>query len=412
MKKLSDYTSFVLEKIPCSQLDSKTYVGMDNMLPNKAGIKKSEYVPTEGMATAFKRGDILLGNIRPYFKKIWLAEFNGGCSPDVLCLRCKDGVSAEYIYSVMAQDSFFEYDVKGAKGSKMPRGDKAHIMAFPVVDIEYPEEAGRLICSLDQKIKTNNATISELESMAKDIYDYWFVQFDFPDENGKPYKSSGGKMVWNEELKREIPEGWIVSKFGDLTTVKRGISYSASNLVAHGIPMINLNSFTPSSAYKPAGIKFYNGSVKEDSWLDAYDLLMCTTQQTDIDLKTDIIGKTMLVPDIFDSRMVFSMDLVRIEADDSIKPIIASETKTYWYNKYITGFASGTSILHLKINGFLDYKIPIPENKRILDNFNSMYMDWERKKSNAIKENAELASLRDWLLPMLLNGQVKIGGAV
>lgn len=410
MRKLSEYASFVSEKISCSKLNKNTYVGMDNMLPDKAGITESEYVPKEGMATAFRKGDILLGNIRPYFKKIWLAEFDGGCSPDVLCLRCNDGVSPEYIFSVLAQDAFFEYDVKGAKGSKMPRGDKNHIMAFPITEIQSPEKAGELICSIHQKIQTNNAIISELESMAKDIYDYWFVQFDFPDENGKPYKASGGKMVWNDEIKREIPEGWKPAKIGDLATIKRGISYSASSLVADGLPMINLNSFTPSATYKTSGIKYYKGEVKEGGQVDAYDLLMCTTQQTDIDGKTDIIGKTMLIPDLFDSRMVFSMDLVKIQTDELLKTVIVSETKTPWYNKYITGFATGTSILHLKLDGFLSYQIPLPKDTAILKRFNSMYMEWERRKSIAMKENEELTALRDWLLPMLMNGQVKVGG--
>lgn len=410
MRKLSDFADFVSEKIPCSTLDRTTYVGMDNLLPDKAGIAESEYVPSEGMATAFRKGDILLGNIRPYFKKIWLAEFNGGCSAEVLCLRCKEGVSQEYIFSVLAQDSFFEYDVKGSKGSKMPRGDKNHIMAFPITEIDSPEKAGNLICSIYQKIQNNNAIISELEAMAKDIYDYWFVQFDFPDENGRPYKSNGGKMVWNETLKREIPEGWKPTRFGDLVTVKRGISYSASNLVDAGLPMINLNSFTPSATYKTSGIKYYKGEVKDGGQVNAYDLLMCTTQQTDIDGKTDIIGKTMLIPDLFDSQMVFSMDLVKIQTDELMKTVIVSETKTPWYNKYITGFATGTSILHLKLDGFLTYQIPLPKDTAILKRFNSMYMEWERRKSIAMKENEELTALRDWLLPMLMNGQVKVGG--
>lgn len=303
--------------------------------------------------------------------------------------------------------------LKATNGSTMVHITKETMedrsISLPVNLLEQKRVA-EVLRNIDNKITNNNAIITELESMAKDIYDYWFVQFDFPDENGKPYKSSGGKMVWNEELKREIPEGWKPAKFGDFVTIKRGISYSASNLVDDGFPMINLNSFTPSATYKTSGIKYFSGEIKESGQVNAYDLLMCTTQQTDIDGKTDIIGKTMLVPDLFNSKMVFSMDLVRIHTDELLKTMIVSETKTPWYNKYITGFATGTSILHLKLDGFLSYQIPLPEDTAVMRRFNSMYMEWERKKSIAMKENEELTSLRDWLLPMLMNGQVKVGG--
>ena len=305
-----------------------------------------------------------------------------------------------------------EVSKKYVTGSALPRIilDNFGEIEIPIASLDDQKKIVRTLKCIDDKIANNNAIISELESMAKDIYDYWFVQFDFPDENGKPYKSSGGKMVWNEELKREIPEGWKPAKFGDFVTIKRGISYSASNLVDDGFPMINLNSFTPSATYKTSGIKYYSGEIKESGQVNAYDLLMCTTQQTDIDGKTDIIGKTMLVPDLFNSKMVFSMDLVKIHTDELLKTLIVSETKTPWYNKYITGFATGTSILHLKLDGFLSYQIPLPEDTAVMRRFNSMYMEWERKKSIAMNENEELTSLRDWLLPMLMNGQVKVGG--
>lgn len=305
-----------------------------------------------------------------------------------------------------------EVSKKYVTGSALPRIILENFgeIEIPIIPLESQKKIVEVLKCIDDKIANNNAIISELEAMAKDIYDYWFVQFDFPDENGRPYKSNGGKMVWNETLKREIPEGWKPTRFGDLVTVKRGISYSASNLVDAGLPMINLNSFTPSATYKTSGIKYYKGEVKDGGQVNAYDLLMCTTQQTDIDGKTDIIGKTMLIPDLFDSQMVFSMDLVKIQTDELMKTVIVSETKTPWYNKYITGFATGTSILHLKLDGFLTYQIPLPKDTAILKRFNSMYMEWERRKSIAMKENEELTALRDWLLPMLMNGQVKVGG--
>ena len=138
----------------------------------------------------------------------------------------------------------------------------------------------------------NRKKIAELEALAKTIYDYWFVQFDFPDKNGKPYKSSGGKMVWNDQLKREVPEGWVVDRIGSHIRSNRGISYSTKNIASgKGFPMINLNSFNVDSTYKVAGIKTFEGDVLDNKLLKPFDLVMCNTQQTDLDPKKDIIGK-------------------------------------------------------------------------------------------------------------------------
>ena len=123
---------------------------MDNLLPNMNGRTESEYTPAEGYATAFQPMDILLGNIRPYFKKIWFADIAGGASPDVLVLKPKNKEESAFIYSLLCRDQFFDYDSKGSKGSKMPRGDKDHIMAYPFayshdLSIEFSRQLSMLM---------------------------------------------------------------------------------------------------------------------------------------------------------------------------------------------------------------------------------------------------------------------------
>lgn len=140
MNKLSDYADYVEEKINNSFLTNKTYIGVDNLLPNRSGITFSNYKSNDGTSTKFKKNDILIGNIRPYFKKIWLAYFDGGCSTDVLCIRPKNEKQSKYLYCLLSQDSFFDYDMAGSKGSKMPRGDKNHIMNYPVNFIDNYEK--------------------------------------------------------------------------------------------------------------------------------------------------------------------------------------------------------------------------------------------------------------------------------
>lgn len=285
---------------------------------------------------------------------------------------------------------------------------------FPVPlpdDIAIQENFGELCSNIDAKIENNNAIYSNLEAMAKLLYDYWFVQFDFPDENGKPYKSSGGKMVWNEDLKREIPAGWEVGRIGDMITTERGISYSTPNIkTGNGVPMLNLATFMPGGgSYKADGLKHYLGDYPKNKVLKPFELIMCNTQQTAIKFETDIIGRTMLVPDIFAGDVVFShhVNVIRTIVED-MKYYLLFLFNSDYYHKYISGFTNGTNILGLSFNGVEDYLVEIPSTET-LKAFGERILGMERKKSEIILENQQLASLRDFLLPMLMNGQVKVG---
>lgn len=224
----------------------------------------------------------------------------------------------------------------------------------------------------------------------------------------KPYKSSGGKMVWNEGLKREIPAGWEAKRIGDLITTERGISYSTPNIASgEGVPMLNLATFMPGGGdYKADGLKHYLGDYPKNKVLKPYDLIMCNTQQTAIKYETDIIGRTMLVPDIFDEDVVFSHHVNVIRTNDvSLKYYLLYLFNSDYYHKYISGFTNGTNILGLSFSGVEDYLTEIPEDD-VLKNFADTVLAIEKKKSEIIVENQQLASLRDFLLPMLMNGQV------
>ena len=136
VKRLSDFAIYATEKISSENISINQYIATDNMLSNMQGIIISQYEPLELKIQEFKCGDILLANIRPYFKKIWLSYFDGGCNSDVLVIRSKNIKNAEYVYSTLARDDFFSYNVAGAKGTKMPRGDKTHIMQYPILSNE------------------------------------------------------------------------------------------------------------------------------------------------------------------------------------------------------------------------------------------------------------------------------------
>ena len=217
--KLSDIAEFVTDKISSSSISLDSYVTTDSLLQNKRGRELAQNLPPMQCAlTNYKKGDVLVANIRPYLKKVWFADLEGGCSSDVLAFRAKNGHCSSYLYTVLMQDAFFDYAMSGAKGSKMPRGDKDQIMRYelPTFTPMEEENIGNMLVDIMSKININRQINDNLEAMAKQLYDYWFVQFDFPNEEGKPYKSNGGAMVWNEKLKREIPQGLDTQKIGDI----------------------------------------------------------------------------------------------------------------------------------------------------------------------------------------------------
>lgn len=409
IKKLCNIASFVEDKIQSDQISLSEYITTDNLLQNKQGRTIANNLPPQVCSLIrYQKGDMLISNIRPYLKKIWYATNNGGASNDVLVIRSITPELSKYVYALLLQDDFYDYTMKACKGSKMPRGDKLHIMQYPVHEIANPERIGDLFAALDDKIALNRRINEKLEAMAKRLYDYWFVQFDFPDENGRPYKSSGGKMVWNETLKREIPAGWEVKRIGERISLERGISYSTANLQGNGIPMINLGSFAIGGGYKNCNLKTYSGEYSDNKIIAPYDLLICLTQQTSIDFSKDVIGCPMLVPDIFRSDIVISQDLAKVVCCDELKYYLHQLFKTFYFHKYITGFVSGSNIMHLDASGILQHKTVIPP-KSILQKYKDISQSIFTKTSKSSEEISRLTALRDRLLPLLMNGQVEVG---
>jgi len=129
------------------------------MMPNKGGITEATSMPTMELTQEYKKGDILVSNIRPYFKKIWQAKYDGGCSNDVLVFRGNANIDKNFLYYVLADDAFFAYSMATSKGTKMPRGDKTSIMQYnvPALDMDAQKRIANILKPLDEKIELNNA---------------------------------------------------------------------------------------------------------------------------------------------------------------------------------------------------------------------------------------------------------------
>lgn len=154
---LSEVSKYRNERVEVARLSLGNYISTENMLPNKDGVTESNKLPTGKTTSSYQKGDILISNIRPYFKKIWHAENEGGCSNDVLVIRANKDVDSKFLYYVLADDTFFEYDTGTSKGTKMPRGDKSAIMQYQVPDfsIENQRKIASVLTALDNRIAEN-----------------------------------------------------------------------------------------------------------------------------------------------------------------------------------------------------------------------------------------------------------------
>jgi type I restriction enzyme S subunit len=416
--KLNNTVQYSKKRIKSDEVFLENYISTDNILQNKLGITTSTNLPPNGQAMpAYNKNDILIANIRPYLKKIWFANRNGGCSSDVLVLETKKGYFPKFIYYNLFKDDFFEHVMNGSKGTKMPRGDKSQILDFLIPDFNFStqQKIAKVLSDLDAKIELNNKINAELEAMAKTLFDYWFVQFDFPDANGKPYKTSGGKMVFNEELKREIPLGWEVremidyinnDKSGDWGKEQEEGNYTQRVYCIRGADINGLNG--------KGEVKSPERFILEKNLhkvLDPHDLVV------------EISGGS---PTQSTGRLAYITEetLHRFDA-----PIICSnfckavtlKDKYYFYNfvyqwnsiydaGVLFGYEGKTSgIKNLLFDSFVSsYKTPIPPVE-LAEQFYDFMTSIQIKKEKNLKENQELTSLRDWLLPMLMNGQVSVG---
>ena len=306
-----------------------------------------------------------------------------------------------YLYSYLQLLDLSHLD----SGSALPSMTKSAYNELPIrlPEIGVQNKIAKVLSDLDAKIELNNKINAEIEAMAKLIYDYWFVQFDFPDENGKPYKSSGGLMVYNEELKREIPEGWEVGGFADIGTIIGGTTPSksdSSNFTEYGdgTPWI-----TPKDLSNNTGKKYV------------------TRGEMDVTEKGIKSGSLKVMPAgtiLLTSRAPIGyIAIARIgtttnQGFKSIVPnsVFSSEYLYYTVQLYVDAmkqYASGSTFQEISGSVLKTIRIPIPPNS-LVKLFTLKIESIFKEQDNREIQNEKLAELRDWLLPMLMNGQVKV----
>ncbi|HFI0273880.1 TPA: restriction endonuclease subunit S [Streptococcus suis] len=272
-------------------------------------------------------------------------------------------------------------------------------LKFKVPNKDYQDSIVNLLSTIDKKILINNQINEELEAMAKTLYDYWFVQFDFPDENGKPYKSSGGKMVYNDQLKREIPEGWGVKCLGEICEFRNGINYEKSETGDTLAKIVNVRNISNSSTF----VTTYDlDSITLDRRrIESY----LVTDRTILITRSGIPGATRIVSDIPANTIYSGFIIGATVANLNLFYYVFYHLKKI--EMLMSNQSAGTIMKNISQTTLSEIRIAIP-NKEIQKVFSNHVRSLLDVIENNLKQNQELTQLRDWLLPMLMNGQVKV----
>jgi type I restriction enzyme S subunit len=286
--------------------------------------------------------------------------------------------------------------MEGTSGRKRVNEGALKLQVLPIPDKTTQQKIASVLSSLDSKIELNNRINAELEAMAKTLYDYWFVQFDFPNVQSKPYKSSGGKMVWNEELKREIPEGWKVKSLAEITAVSNE-SINPMDSPDKEFKYYSIPGFDTSGTFAiEKGEEIKSNKFK----VEATDVLVSKLNPW--------FSRVIYSTD--DSNLVCSTEFVVWRTSDiAIKNYMYMIARDASFVTYCTQSASGTSNSHKRVNPTVMMKYQIVYNDKIARLFGTTLGSTIKMYAKNQIENQQLSALRDWLLPMLMNGQVTVG---
>ncbi|MDV3930583.1 restriction endonuclease [Elizabethkingia anophelis] len=368
---------------------------------------------------SLKKGDIVFSRVGSIDRSTYVSEKEEGWLFSGRCIRVRideNKADSRFISFYFRQKNFKLMMLNISVGATMPSLNTTLMDNIPLrlPNLITQKNIASVLSVLDDKIELNNNINIELEQMVKTLYDYWFVQFDFPNEDGKPYKSSGGKMVYNEVLKREIPKKWEVSVFnnwientktGDWGKDKIEGNYTERVYCVRGADINGLNGKGEIKA--PERFILKNNLSKK---LQPNDFIIEISGGSPTQSTARIALLTEESFERFDTNVVCSNFCKAITLKDET---YAYNFQQEWQRLYDAGVFFGyegktSGIKNFLFESFMDSYFVVEPPKELVLKFNSFAKEIEKKRQVNLKQNQELASLRDWLLPMLMNGQVKV----
>lgn len=354
---------------------------------------------------------ILFNKLNVRFKRIWRIDSDEDykiASTEFLPLIIDENkVDFDYCFYLLASPAITDY-LCGQNANTSGSHKRIDPTNFFNIGIKLPPlaqqyEIGKLLSSLDTKIKLNRQINQNLEAMAKQLYDYWFVQFDFPNEEGKPYKSSGGAMVWNEKLKREIPEGWNVMSINEICTSCRGVSYGKDDLLSNsnGVLVLRGNNIENNHIVYDSNVAFVPYDfVSEEQHIKEGDIIMTMSSGSKAH-----VGKCAMFHK--DSEHTFGAFLSKFTPKKELRYMTFLFLTSEYFKSLITAFCNGTGINNLTNQTFDDVLLVLPDEKKTRL-FESKVNGLFAMIGNNEENERILIKQRDELLPLLMNGQASV----
>lgn len=376
-KNLSEVSDYVNERVKVENLTVENYISTENMLPNKGGIDKAIKLPAAKTTSLYSKGDILLSNIRTYFKKIWYAEKDGGCSNDVLVVRARGEIEPKFLYYVLSNDKFFEYSSATSKGTKMPRGDKSAIMQYQIPDMPLEEQRTivSVLSALDDRIAENKKINHHLAE------------------------------ILQVNLAQQLNEVHEKYRIGDLElTVSDHVANGSFKSLKENVELVE----------KPDYALFLR-NVDLKNKLNG-DRRYVTESSYEFLKKSRLYGHEVIISNVADvgsvhrvpkmnMPMVAGNNVVFLQADNGL---LTDYLYVYFNSRLgqhdIESITSGSAQQKFNKTDFRNLEIPILNDKIIRNQITPLlrYMD------NVNGEISRLIELRDSLLPRLMSGEISV----
>jgi type I restriction enzyme S subunit len=343
---------------------------------------------------------VIIGRVGAYCGSVHIETNKCWVSDNAIAGLPKDNNDIFYIYYLLKSIGLNKQHI-GSSQPLLTQGILNNISVKIFFDLLEQKKIAAVLSALDAKIEINNRINAELESLAKTIYDYWFVQFDLPNENGKPYKTSGGEMVYHPELKREIPAGWEVSPIKDLIDILNGYAFKSEDYTTNGIFVLRTKNFGQNSIVEKLGDDVFLPL----SFTISHEKYLC--QEYDYHL-------VMVGASVGNRGLIYPCHLPALRNQNmwcfrpkQLSKIGKAFTKYFLDNliEKTQYLASGSAREFFNKSDFNSRIVFVP-NLKILDLFERTIFPLMKIQANHVAQNQQLTQLRDWLLPLLMNGQI------
>lgn len=374
-KNLSEVSDYVNERVKVENLTVENYISTENMLPNKGGIDKATKLPAAKTTSLYSKGDILLSNIRTYFKKIWYAEKDGGCSNDVLVVRARGEIEPKFLYYVLSNDKFFEYSSATSKGTKMPRGDKSAIMQYQIPDMPLEEQRTivSVLSALDDRIAENKKINHHLAEIAKSIFDSYFIDLS-------PYDGV-------------MPDDWQLSNLTGIANYLNGLAMQKHRPQSNeqGLPVLKIKELR--QGFTDSTSDLCSSNIRRDYIIHDGDVIFSWSGSLLVDFWTG--GDCGLNQHLFKVSSTYD------------KWFYYAWTKHH-LDRFVKMAADrATTMGHIKRDALEKAEVLIPSNKDYQEIGNKLKPIYDQIINNRV-ESRKLVALRDTLLPKLMSGEISV----